>query len=71
MLKAIFLLYQLLYHETMMGLWRSPIYDVPKQVTSYCLCTMGHNLICSDIYLMQMIAAHLRPEALIMTTLHK
>lgn len=62
---------QVLYHEYLIGIHKSPVFDISAQVSTYSQATMGNQVISSDLYLMQMAAAHLRPDILITATLLK
>ncbi|XP_047739430.1 E3 ubiquitin-protein ligase Ubr3, partial [Hyalella azteca] len=61
---------QLIYQETLIGLHKSPLFDIPNQVSAFIHITMGHITICTDLYILQLAAAHLRPQAVVMATLH-
>lgn len=62
---------QILYHQTMAGLWKCPAFDLETQAITYVKTNMGQLFICSDLYLMQVVAAHMRPEATLVPALLK
>lgn len=58
----------------MVGLWKSPVYDVPAQVFSYATIndtSCEHPIIYADLYLLQLAAAHLTPDELLMPLIDK